>query len=77
MTPSSFFEHLRQYAGHGQAARQRMAMLAVGGDDGILWLERLHHTHRHGLLTVVQVQEAADLLFLIELATALFSYNFV
>ena len=46
----------------GDAARERMAVLAIGRDDRVLGLERLHRADRDRLLADVEVQEAADLL---------------
>ena len=48
-----------------------MAMLAIGGHDRILGPEHLHHAHRDRLFAVAQVQEAANLLLLIELRAAI------
>ena len=41
---------------------QRVAVLAIGRDDGVVRRERLHHADGHGFLADVEVQEAADLL---------------
>jgi hypothetical protein len=48
-----------------------MAMLAVGGDDGVGRLERLHRADRHRLLADVEVKEAADLLLRVQLRALL------
>ena len=53
------------------APRQRMAVLAVGGDDRVVRRERLHHADRDSLLADVQVQEAADLRRGVELGALL------
>lgn len=41
-------------------------MLAVGGDDGILGCQRLHHAHRIGFLADVKMQKAPDLLLAVK-----------
>jgi len=41
-------------------------VVAVGGDDAVLTRDRSLHPHRDGLLTVVEVAEAADQLGLVE-----------
>jgi hypothetical protein len=56
---------------HRQAARDRVPVLAISRYDGVLGPERLHHADRHCLLAVAQMQEAADLLFAVELNAAI------
>jgi hypothetical protein len=38
-----------------------VAVLTVGGDDGVFGRQRLHHPDRDRFLAVLQMQEAADL----------------
>ena len=52
------------------AARDRMAVLAVRRDDGVVRAEHLHHADRDRLLAVVEMQEAADLPGAVELRAA-------
>ena len=42
-------------------AGEGVTVLTVGGDDVVVGLQAIHHTDRDGLLTDVEVQEAADL----------------
>jgi hypothetical protein len=44
------------------AAHQRVAVLAVGGDDVVVRRQRMQRADGAGLLADVEVQEAADLL---------------
>ena len=60
-------QHLGQERRHGHTARQRMAVFAVGGQHRVARLQRVHHADRDRLFAVVQVQEAAYLLRLVEL----------
>jgi hypothetical protein len=48
-----------------------MAVLAIGGDDGVLGRDRLDHADRVGLLADIEMQEAADLAGRIELGARL------
>ena len=86
-------EHLRHDCSHGDAACQRVAMFAVGGDDRVAFVERLHDADRDRLFSVVEVEESPYLLSLVEFgaltfklanaqhlleqALAMGSYNFV
>ena len=45
-----------------------MAVIAVGGDDGVALLGRGLHADHHGLLADVEVAEAADQAHAVELA---------
>ena len=48
-----------------------MAMLAIGGDDGIFRRQRFHHSHRIGFLSDIEVKETTNLLLAIKLGAAL------
>src|SRR5512142_381179 len=63
--------HLGHDRPSAHAAHERVPMLAVCRDDCVVRPECLHHADRHGLLTDVQVEEAADLLLFIEIGAAL------
>ena len=52
--------HLRHDTSAGPA-RQRMTVLPVGRDHGVLGLQRLHDADGDGLLADIEMQEAADL----------------
>ena len=54
-------EHLRHEPARVDSARQRMAVLAIGGHDRVVRRETLQRADGHGLLADVEVQEAADL----------------
>ncbi len=60
-------EHLGHQPVHADAAGDRLAVLAVGRDDGVIGAERFHHADRHRLLAVIQMQKAEDLLRLVQL----------
>ena len=59
--------HLGHQRTHGHTPCQRLPVVAVGGHDGVTRLQRSHDTDRDRFLPVVEVQEAADLLRLVEL----------
>ena len=63
--------HLRHQAVRRDAARQRVAVLAIRRDDGVLRRQRLHHADGDRLLADVEVQEAADLAGAVELRALL------
>lgn len=56
---------LAEHLGHDDASRdafgQGLAVLAVGGKDGVGWAQVLHYAHGDGFFTVVEVHEAAYL----------------
>ena len=54
------------------AAHQRVAMLAVGRDDRVVGLQRLHRADGDRLLADVEMQEAADLGGAVQLGAFLF-----
>ena len=64
-------EHLGHDRLGRDAAGQRVAVLAVGGHDRVVRVERLHAADGHRLLADVQVQEAADLGRAVQLDAAL------
>ena len=47
--------------------RQHVAVIAIGGDDLVAWLERRLHAHHHGFLADIEVAEAADQAHAVEL----------
>ena len=51
--------------------RQGVAMVAVGRDEVVVGAQQAHGPHTDGLLADVEVQEAADLPFDVELRAAL------
>ena len=53
------------------AARERVTVLAIGRDDGVVRAERRHHADGDRLLADVEVQEAADLARAVELGALL------
>src|ERR1019366_7430192 len=53
--------HLGHDRARGHAPDERMAVLAVSGEDGVLTRKLGHYAARDRLLADVQVQEAADL----------------
>jgi hypothetical protein len=59
--------HLGECRLHAHAARERMAVLAVGRDDPVALRERRHHADGDRLLAVVEVKKSADLLLRVEL----------
>ena len=63
--------HLRHEPVGRDAARQRMTVLAVGRDDGIVWAECLHGADGDRFLADVQMQEAADLAGAVQLRALL------
>ena len=65
----TFAVHLGERGLHRHAAHQGMAMLAIGGDDPVARLEHRDDTDRHRLLSVIEMQEASDLLLGVKLGT--------
>ena len=63
--------HLGHQHGHRDAAGDRLAVLAIGGDHRILGPDGLHDPDRDRLLAVVEVQKAPDLLRLVQLEALL------
>ena len=53
------------------AAGERVAVVAVGGDEVVVGPKEAHRRHRHRLLADVQVEEAADLALHVDLGAAL------
>ena len=51
-------QHLGHQPVHRDAAGDRLAVLAIGRDNGVLGPERLHDPDRHGFLAIVKMQEA-------------------
>jgi hypothetical protein len=62
-------EHFRHNLTGRQAARQCVAMLSVGGDDGVVGGQRLHDADSISLLADVEVQKAADFFCAVKLGT--------
>ena len=60
-----------QRGAHGQPARERVAVFAVGGDDGVVGREHLHDADRAGLLADREVEKAANRRAAVELDAAL------
>src|SRR5208283_4243048 len=60
-------EHLRHQAAWIDAAGQRLAVLAIGGDDSVFGRQRLHDADGHRLFAIVKMQKAENFLGLIEL----------
>mmetsp|Transcript_24136 Transcript_24136/g.73853 ORF Transcript_24136/g.73853 Transcript_24136/m.73853 type:complete len:413 (+) Transcript_24136:249-1487(+) len=59
-------EQLRQHAFDRVATCKLLAVVAVRGDEGVAQVACRFHPHANGLLPVVQVAEALDMLALIE-----------
>src|SRR3989441_13180735 len=59
--PGGFAEQLGHHRAGGDAARQRLAVLAVGGDDVIVVAQRRERADRHRLLSDVEMAEPTDL----------------
>jgi GTP cyclohydrolase III len=59
--------HLGHDLRHRHAAGQRVAVLAVGGDNAVVFAENGDHAHGDRLLAVIEMQEPADLLLGVEL----------
>ena len=55
----------------GNAADERVAVLAIRGDDRVVGLQRVDRAGGHRFLADVQVQEAADLLLAVEVGAPL------
>ena len=58
--PAAAFQlpiHFSPQRVHADATCQRLAVLAIGGHDRVLRLQRLDHGDRNGLLTVVEMHE--------------------
>src|SRR5690606_22855660 len=53
--------HLRHQCAGRYAARERMAVLAIGREDGVLRRECPHRASGHCLLADVEMQETANL----------------
>src|SRR3990167_3699814 len=68
--------HLSEHLGHDEAGRhspgQRVPVLAVGGEDGILGRKRRHDPGGDGLLAYIQMEESPDLPGAIEFGRFLF-----
>jgi hypothetical protein len=62
---------LRHHRARGYAARERLAVLAVGADHVVVGAERGERAHRQRLLADVEVTEAADLPEAVRLARLL------
>ena len=63
--------HLGHERGRRQAARERVAVVAVGGDERVVRPERRHGPGRDRLLADVEVEEAADLAQAVQLGRLL------
>ena len=48
-----------------------MAVLTIGGDDAITTLQLRNDAHCYGLLSVIEMQEAANLLLGVQLCAAI------
>ena len=66
-----FAEQLGHHLFGGDAAVDRHAMVAVGGDHPVLRLAQRDQAGADRLLADIQVQEAADLALLVELGSSL------
>lgn len=62
-----FAIHLGERGLHRHAAHQGMAMFAIGRDDPVARLEHRDYADGDRLLSVIEVQEAPDLLLGVEL----------
>jgi hypothetical protein len=65
-------EHLSHDRGHRHAAQQCVCMLAIGGDDGVVRLQRTERAGRHRLLADVQVEESSNLGLAVQLCAFFF-----
>src|SRR3954451_7805289 len=67
--------HAAEQLGHHRvrmsAARNRLAVLAIGGEQVVAVAHRLRRVHHRGLLANAEVEEAADLRLRVHLARAL------
>ena len=63
--------HLGHQPAGVDPARQRVAMLAIGGDDGVFCRQRTHATGGDSFLPDVEVQESPDLPRAVQLGTLL------
>ncbi len=74
-SPTAAALHLAEHLGHDRRRRnatdERVTVLAIGRDHGVIGLQRLRHTDGDGLLADVEVHEAADLRRAVELDTRL------
>ena len=70
--PRRLAEQLRHHRGGGDAAHQRLAVLAVGADNVVIVTERVERPHGDGFLPDVEVAKAADLAEGIRLGGLLF-----
>ena len=59
--------HFRESRRHRYAAHQRMAVLAIGGDDAVALLQHRDDADGDRLLAVIEMQKAANLLLRVEL----------
>ncbi len=62
---------LRHRRAHRESPGERMAVLPVGGDHGVIGREGLHHADGARLLADAEVEEAADRRLAVELDAAL------
>jgi hypothetical protein len=67
-----FAVHLSHDGIGRHAARQGMAMLAVGRNDAIAGFKGLHATYGDRFFTYIEVEKAADLAALIQLGALFF-----
>ena len=58
---------LAKHFRHDHATRQRVAVLAIRRNHGVVRLERLHHADGHAFLADVEVEESADFLLCVKL----------
>src|SRR6266540_3814622 len=70
-TPVHLAEHFGHHRAHRNAARQRVAMLAIGCDDRVLWRKRSHRAGRHRLFADVKVQKTVNLTEAVQLGAFL------
>ena len=63
-------EHFCHQGFSWNASHQRVAVLAVGCEDGVCGCQRWHHADRNRFFAVIEMQEAADLAGRIQFGTA-------
>src|SRR3972149_1696278 len=64
-------EHLGHQHSGGDPPRQRLPVVSIRRDDGVVGTQRLHGAYAHRLLANVEVQEASDHTDLIQLSRLL------
>src|SRR5271169_5223648 len=59
--------HLRERRFHRHASHERMAMFTIGRNDSISLLKNRDHADRDGLLAIIEMEKASNLLLRVEL----------